>query len=214
MDITVNTYTESMVGEMIGIYTNLQTTKKWEKVKLKEDTELYMNAQAGELSLENQQPDMEWETYKSTSANKVAYYCEQKKEWHGPAKPKEEEYQGSDDSSRGEENMTIDINSWKSNGHWKERRIGGVRVLHSFRRHKTVFQGNPREAVRMLDILEEVAEQEEGKKVRMKFNESSEYTERTKKTRDVVKQTRSEPIKSFLATMEMLEQENLETPEE
>ena len=181
MNITVNTYTESVVGEMVGIYTNLQATKKWEKVKLKEDTELYMTAQTGELSLENPEPDMEWETYTSTSTNKVAYYCGQKKEWHGPVKPKQEEDQGSDDIARDEENMTIDKNSWKSNGRWKERRIGGVRVLHSFRRHKTVFQGNPREAVRMLDILEEVAEQEEGKKVRMKFNESNEYTERAKK---------------------------------
>ena len=66
----------------------------------------------------------------------------------------------------------------------------------------------------MLDISEGAAEQEEWKKVRAKSNESGEYTERAEKNRDVAKQTRSEPSKSFLATMEMLEKEKLRTPEE
>ena len=166
---------------MVGIYTNLQATKKWEKVKLKEDTELYMTAQTGELSLENPEPDMEWETYKSTSANKAAYYCEQKKGMAWASEAKGKRRSRSDDSARGEENMMIEKSSWKRNGHWEERWIGGVRVIRSFRRHKTVFRWNLGEAVRMLYILEKVAEQEEGKKVRTKSNESNEYTERAKK---------------------------------
>ena len=47
MNITVQTYTGRMVGEMVGIYLSLQAVGKWEKAKLKEDTELYMNAQTG-----------------------------------------------------------------------------------------------------------------------------------------------------------------------
>ena len=47
MDITVNTYTERMVGETVRIYLSPHAVEKWEKAKLKEDTELYMNAQTG-----------------------------------------------------------------------------------------------------------------------------------------------------------------------
>ena len=43
-------------------------------MKLKENTELYMNAQTGELSLVNLKRDTEWEAYKSITTGKIAYY--------------------------------------------------------------------------------------------------------------------------------------------
>ena len=51
------------------------------KAKLKENTELYMDVQTGELILKNPEPDKECEMYKSTYSEKVAYYCEKKGEW-------------------------------------------------------------------------------------------------------------------------------------
>ena len=44
----------------------------WERAKLKENAELYMDVQTGELSLKNPESDTEWEMYKPTSAEKVA----------------------------------------------------------------------------------------------------------------------------------------------
>ena len=53
--------------------------KKWEKVKLKENTDLYMEVETGELILKNPESDTEWEMYKSTSTDKVSYYCEKRR---------------------------------------------------------------------------------------------------------------------------------------
>ena len=47
--------------------------KTWERAKLKGDTELYMDVETGELSLENPESDNEWEMSKSTSAGKGSY---------------------------------------------------------------------------------------------------------------------------------------------
>ena len=67
---------------------------KWEKVTLKEETVLYMEMETGELSLKNPEAEEYWEMYKSTTTEKVAYFCQQNGEWNGPretAKPKEKE---------------------------------------------------------------------------------------------------------------------------
>ena len=53
-----------------------ENTREW--VKLGENAALYMDVQTGELSLKNPVSDTECEMYKSTSAEKVAYYCEKK----------------------------------------------------------------------------------------------------------------------------------------
>ena len=53
------------------------------KAKLKENTELYMDMQTGELGLQNPESDTEWEMSKPTSTEKVAYYCAEKGEWNG-----------------------------------------------------------------------------------------------------------------------------------
>ena len=58
--------------------------KKWGKVTLKEETMLYMEMETGELSLKNPEVEEEWEMYKSTTAEKVAYYCEQNGARNGP----------------------------------------------------------------------------------------------------------------------------------
>ena len=65
--------------------------KKWERVTLKEETVLYMEIETGELSLKNPEADEDWEMYKSTTTEKVAYFCQQNGEWNGPSettKPK------------------------------------------------------------------------------------------------------------------------------
>ena len=74
MNITLDTYTERRVGEMVRIYLSHQSEPRWEKVMLKENTELYMNVQTGELSLVNPTRDTEWETYKSSTTGKTSYY--------------------------------------------------------------------------------------------------------------------------------------------
>ena len=51
---------------------------EWEMAQLKENTELHMDMQTGELSLQNPESDTERETSKSTSTGKVAYYCAEK----------------------------------------------------------------------------------------------------------------------------------------
>ena len=56
----------------------------WEKVKLKENTDLYMDMPTGELSLQNPDSCREWEVSKSTSPEKVSYYCAEKRESNGP----------------------------------------------------------------------------------------------------------------------------------
>ena len=43
-----------------------------------------MDMQTGELSLQNPDSDTEGEMSKSTSAEKVSYYCAEKREWNGP----------------------------------------------------------------------------------------------------------------------------------
>ena len=68
--------------------------KRRGKAKLKENTELYMGAHTGELSLKNPESDTEWGMCKSTSTANVSYNCERKGERNGPrniAKPKEED---------------------------------------------------------------------------------------------------------------------------
>ena len=220
MNITVNTYSGKMVGAMVGIYKQLTLTNKqrWGKVKLKEDAELYMDVQTGELSIKNPEPDMEWAMYKSTSTDKVAYYCERKGEWQGPEKPTEEDQRISVSESEGENTaMGKRIgskNSWEGNRYWEEMRLGDVRALHSFRRHKTVFQGDLEKAEHMLDILDELAEQEERRQVRAKCAKRNGRTEGARKIWSKVKQSRNEPSNNFLATMEILERGNPETPEE
>ena len=68
--------------------------KKGERVTLKEETALYMEMETGELSLKNPEAEEDWEMYKSTTTEKVAYFCQQNGEWNGPretTKPKEKE---------------------------------------------------------------------------------------------------------------------------
>ena len=71
---------------------NQRMEKKWERVTLKEETVLYMEIETGELSLKNPEADEDWEMYKSTTTEKVAYFCQQNGERNGPretTKPKE-----------------------------------------------------------------------------------------------------------------------------
>ena len=208
-----------MVGDMVGIYKQLTLTnkKRWEKVKLKEDTELYMDVQTGVLSLKNPEPGMEWEMYKSTSKDKVAYYCERKGEWQGPEKQTEDQRIAAIESEG--ENTVMDKhigakNSWGGNRYWREMWIGDVRALHSFRRHKTVFQGDLEKAEHMLDISDELAEQEERRNVRAKCAKRNGRPEGASRIWSEVKQSRNEPSNNCLATMDILGQEKLEKPEE
>ena len=195
---------------MVRIYSRRYTSQKWEKVKFKEDAELYMDVQTGELRSENPDSEKEWGAYKSTTADKTAYYCMERKEWKGPATPREEkEEQGSVESKGETSEMKADNGFWKSNSFWKERWIGEVRVLYSYRRRKTVSQGDMEEAGRMLSILERVAHQhlEDGGKAKWAINTPEAYGEKTKGKRTKSKQTRKKPIKRFLDTMEMLKHE-------
>ena len=73
-----------------------KTEKKRKKVALKEETVLYMGIETGELILKNPEADADWEMYKSTTTEKLAYFCQQNGEWNGPretTKPKEKEEQ-------------------------------------------------------------------------------------------------------------------------
>ena len=54
----------------------------------------------------------------------MEYYCNQNKEWQGPVTPTEEKEEGSEDSAKDAENMTVGNKLWKNNGYWKERWVG------------------------------------------------------------------------------------------
>ena len=43
-----------------------------------------MDMGTGEIGLQNPDSDTEWETFKSTSTEKAAYFCASKNEWNGP----------------------------------------------------------------------------------------------------------------------------------
>ena len=79
---------------------NQKMEKRRERVTLKEETVLYMEMETGELSLRNPEVAEEWEMYKSTTTEKVAYYFKQNGEWNGPrdtTKPKRKGNRGGDD---------------------------------------------------------------------------------------------------------------------
>ena len=64
---------------------------------------------------------------------------------------------------------------------WKEKWIGDVGILHSYKRHMAVLQGDMEEASKMMNILESVAQKEKGERGKWKINNPNGTKWRVKK---------------------------------
>ena len=59
-----------------------------------------------------------------------------------------------------EERLNGGWNMWELNQTWKATRLDGVRILHAYKRKKTVFQGNLTNAKEMIRMLEAIVERD------------------------------------------------------
>ena len=81
-----------------------------------------------------------------------------------------EEEQGRAEKDGKAKETEAESTRWKCNEHWEEKWIGVVRILHSYKKHKTVSQGDMGEASRAMNILERVAQKEERERGKWKIN--------------------------------------------
>ena len=173
MNITVSDYTEEMVDKMVQIYLRKQVVQGWVRVEIKESTKLYRNVQTGELRLQDPEveTETEGETHTTTTSGETMHHRKQRKDPRETETPRErEEEQGREERNKKSMETEAGDMLWKCHERREEKWIGEVRVLHSYKRHRTVFQCDMEEASRMVNILERVARKEEGEKGKWKIN--------------------------------------------